>query len=482
MRDEKDSRFHTRSLKSFSSLIPHPSLIKNLLRPLYYRLPPSICYGPRFSSTMKLLEESQHWDEGRLIEFQLSKLRRMLKHCAANVPYYRRVFRRVGFDPESLRDISDLRALPLLDKETVRANIKELLAENISERDRLYHTTGGTSGTPLGIYNLRHSGGRELAFILTQWARVGFRYEHRRAILRGSPVKNRRHWRYEVSERAFVFSNFHMTPDNVAEYARVMKENRLAALHSYPSAVVDFARHLKGLRLEPPQFASVLASSENLYPGQREFIESFFGARLFSWYGHTENLILAAECEVSNYYHIFPEYGVAEIVRDDGSAAESEDELGELVGTTLDNFAMPLIRYRTGDYAKIGPAQCSCGRNYRLIKETRGRWHQEMLVGKLNNLISVTALNIHTDVFERAQQIQFYQRERGKLELRIKRKSDYTDRDSRRILDALEEKIGDTMEIALSFPEEIPLSPRGKFRLVIQELEIPRISFDEMRL
>jgi phenylacetate-CoA ligase len=458
------------------------SAVKNLLKPLYYRLPPAVCYGPHFSPTLKLLEESQHWDESRLVEFQLTKLRRLLKHCAENVPYYRRMFRQIGFDPEGLRDISELRALPLLDKETVRANVKDLLAENIPARRRIYYTTGGTSGTPLGIYNLRHTAGRELAFILTQWARVGFRYGDRRAILRGAPVKDRRHWRYEVSERAYVFSNFHMTPDNVAEYARVMRRNRLTALHSYPSAVVDFARHLKDMRIEAPQFASVLASSETLYPGQREFIESFFGARLFSWYGHTENLILAGECEVSNCYHIFPEYGVAEVVKEDKSAAESEDEIGELVGTTLDNFVMPLVRYRTGDYAQIGPAHCACGRNYKLIKETRGRWHQEMLVGKLNNLISVTALNVHTDVFDRAQQIQFYQCERGKLDLRIKRKSDYTDRDSRRILDALEEKIGDTMEISLSFPDEIPLSPRGKFRLVIQELEIPRISFDEMRL
>ncbi|HJQ70098.1 MAG TPA: phenylacetate--CoA ligase family protein [Blastocatellia bacterium] len=458
------------------------SAAKRVLGPFYYRLPPSIRYGSQFTSTLRLLEESQRWDEGRLIEYQLSKLRRMLKHCAANVPYYRSMFGRLGFDPENVKELSDLRALPLLDKETVRANVKDLLAENIPARRRFYCTTGGTSGTPLGVFHLRGSGGRELAFILTQWARVGFRYGHRRAILRGWPVRSRRHWRYDVKERAFVFSNFHMTPDNVAEYARVMSENRLAALHSYPSAVVDFARHLKELGIEPPRFASVLASSENLYPGQREFIESFFGARLFSWYGHTENLILAGECEVSNDYHIFPEYGVAEVVREDGSAADGEDEIGEFVGTTLDNLAMPLLRYRTGDYARIGSRGCACGRSYRLIKETRGRWQQEMLVGKLNNLISVTALNIHTDVFDRAQQIQFYQRERGKLELRIKRKSDYTERDSRRILAALEEKIGDTMDVTLSFPEEIPLSPRGKFRLVIQELEIPRVSFDEMRL
>jgi len=293
-------------------------------------------------------------------------------------------------------------------------------------------------------------------------------------MLRGWAVKNRRHWKYEASERAFVFSNFHMTPENVAEYARVMRRESLPYLHSYPSAVIDFARRLKDLGLEPPRFRAILAASENLYPGQREFIESFFGARLFSWYGHTENVILAGECEVSNYYHIFPEYGVAEVIKEDGSPADAEGEVGELVGTSLDNFAMPLIRYRTDDWAVIGPGSCDCGRNYRLLKETRGRWHQEMLVGKLDNLISVTALNVHSDVFDNVQQLQFYQREKGKVELRILRKANYSERDSRRILTALNEKTGDTLEVSLSFPEEIPLMPRGKFRFVIRDLELPR--------
>ena len=206
-------------------------------------------------------------------------------------------------------------------------------------------------------------------------------------------------------------------------------------------------------------------------------------ARFTSWYVQTLNLILAGECEVSNYYHIFPEYGLAEVIKEDGSGADAEDEMGVLIGTTLDNFAMPLIRYRTGDYARIGPSSCACGRNYRLLKKIEGR-QQEMLVGKFGNLISLTAsyYALHTDVFDHVRRVQFYQKEKGKLELRVMRRPDYTERDSRRILDALEEKIGDTMEITLSFPEEIPLSPRGKFRLVIQELEIPRVSFDEIHL
>jgi phenylacetate-CoA ligase len=338
----------------------------------------------------------------------------------------------------------------------------------------LYSTPGGTMGKPLGLYNLRHSGGREKAFIYTQWKRIGFSYTDRRAMLMGWPTGSKQHWRYDASERAFVFSNFHMTPENIARYARIMRDNNLPYLHSYPSAIIDFARHLRDMSIEVPRFRAILAASENLYPGQRELIESFLGTRMFSWYGHTEDTILAGECELSNHYHIFPEYGLAEVVKEDGTAAGEEGETGELVGTSLDNLAMPLIRYRTDDWAVIGPRGCGCGRNYRLLKATYGRRHQEMLVGKLDNLISVTALNMHTDVFDNVRQLQFYQREKGKVELRLKRKPGYSERDSRRIIAALDEKMGDTMDVSLSFPDEIPLMPRGKFRFVIRELELPR--------
>jgi phenylacetate-CoA ligase len=425
-----------------------------------------------FSPTLKVLQDSEKWDQDRLIDFQIGKLRTMLRHCAAHVPYYRRLFRKIGFDPESFRALSDLALLPFLDKDTIRANPQDLLADNLRPSQRIYFTTGGTMGQPLGLYNMRHSGGRERAFIFTQWARVGFRSTDRRAMLMGWLVRNQRHWRYDPLERAVVFSNFHMTRDNVARYSDVMRRKKLAFLHCYPSAVVDFIRHLKELDMEPPRFRAILGASENLYPGQKEFIESFMGARLFSWYGHTENVVLAGQCEVSDCYHIFPQYGATEVIREDGQPAENEDEVGELVGSSLDNLAMPLIRYRTSDWAVIGPARCACGRNYRLLKETRGRWHQEMLVGKLDNLISMTALNLHTGAFDNVQQLQFYQREKGRVELRLKRKPEYTDRDSQRILAALEEKMGDTMDISLVFPDEIPLMPRGKFRFIIREFDL----------
>jgi phenylacetate-coenzyme A ligase PaaK-like adenylate-forming protein len=450
------------------------SAFKSILKPVYYRLPARFSNGPLYGPTLRLLEESETWNEDRLLGYQLSKLRVMLRHCAEHVPYYRDLFRQIGFDPASVRELSDLHAIPLLDRDTIRSRQADLIAENIDRRRMLYFTTGGTMGKPLGLYNLRHSGSREWAFIHTLWKRVGFQPGNRRAVLMGWSVHNKRHWRYDPAERAFLFSNFHMTPENVAEYASVMRKRKIPYLHAYPSAAIDFARNLEGLGIEAPTFRTILAASENLYPGQREFIESFFRARLFSWYGHSENTILAGECETSTCYHIFPEYGLAEVVKEDGVPAVHEGEMGELVGTSLDNFAMPLIRYRTDDWAAIGPKRCDCGREYKLIRNTHGRRHQEMLVGKLDNLISITALNMHTDVFDNVQQMQFYQREKGKVELRLRRKPGYSEQDSKRIMASLDEKMGDTMEVTLTFPDDIPLMPRGKFRFVIRDFELPR--------
>jgi phenylacetate-CoA ligase len=97
-----------------------------------------------------------------------------------------------------------------------------------------------------------------------------------------------------------------------------------------------------------------------------------------------------------------------------------------------------------------------------------------MLVGSRGNLVSLTALNMHTDVFDRVQQLQFRQREPGAVELWVRRGPGYAERDTRAILAALGEKMGDTMEVSVRFADEIELTERGKFRMLVQELDVPR--------
>src|SRR5439155_16803362 len=113
---------------------------------------------------------------------------------------------------------------------------------------------------------------------------------------------------------------------------------------------------------------------------------------------------------------------------------------------------------------------CPCGRQYGLLKENRGRWLQEMLVGKFHNRISITALNMHNAIFDNVRQFQFYQNEIGKAELRLVPKHSYTQRDSEAILRAFREKMSDSIDVQLKFVEHLPPTERGKFRFIIQDL------------
>jgi phenylacetate-CoA ligase len=445
--------------------------ISQLLRPVYYYLPRKFRAPGTYWNTLEFLHGSQYWDEQRIIEFQLSQLRAMLRHCARNVPYYRRLFRKIGFDPDFLKQLSDISCVPTLDKDTVRDNIHDFLAENIPASQRVYCTTGGTMGVPLGFYNLKDSGWRERAFTEMQASRVGFGGDQLRAILRGAVIRGKKHWTFDQRQHAYLFSNFHMTGAQVTVYARIMREKKVPFFHVYPSSALDFARLLQQERVEPPSFRAVLAGSENFYPGQRQRIEAFYGCRVYAWYGHSENMVLAGECETSHDYHVSPEYGFVEVLKADGSKASAEGDTGELVGTSFHNLAMPLVRYRTADWAVLGPEKCACGRKHKLLREVRGRWHQEMLVGKFNNRISMTALNVHSDIFDRVNQFQFFQNEIGKVELRLVPKTDFSQSDAAAILATFSEKMGDSVDLQLVPMDKLPLTERGKFRFIVQELK-----------
>ena len=86
----------------------------------------------------------------------------------------------------------------------------------------------------------------------------------------------------------------------------------------------------------------------------------------------------------------------------------------------------------------------------------------------------MTALNMHSSIFDSISQFQFYQRERGKVELRLVPKTSYSLRDAEAILSAFEEKMGDTVDIELLLVNNLPLTERGKFRFIIQDLSEPK--------
>ncbi len=434
---------------------------------------------PAFSAykkTYALLQQSRRWSREELEAYQTQALSRLLDHAYENVPYYRRVFRERSLVPGDIRTPRDLELLPFLTREGLQKNLPDLKARNYPESAFEYVTTGGSTGIPVGFYYEKGaSRAREWAFMKTQWDRVGYRFTDRCVVLRGYTVgspKDGVFWKKALFGRWLLMSSHHMTEETMPAYIDRIRQFRPRFIQGYPSTIAILARYMREHGIGPfPTVKAVLCGSENLYPWQRDLLTGTFGCRVFSWYGNSEQTVLAGECEESTHYHIFPEYGIVELIGSDGRPAEEPGAMGEVVATSLINLVCPLIRYRTMDAAVLGGGQCSCGRAYPLFESVEGRLHEFIVTGD-RRLISMTAVNMHSDVFDNVAQFQFYQMKEGEVLMRIVKRPGYTDRDTERILRELGKKFEGDVDLTIRFVGKIPRTRRGKYRFLIQDLPL----------
>jgi phenylacetate-CoA ligase len=222
---------------------------------------------------------------------------------------------------------------------------------------------------------------------------------------------------------------------------------------------------------------AILCGSENLFEWQRKLLEAVFQCRVFSWYGQAELAAFASECEVSQLYHVFPEYGIFELVDKRDRPITQAGEVGEIVATGFNNPAVPFIRYRTGDLAQYADATCECGRHHALLPRIEGR-KNEFVVDRTGREIPVTAILAATDKvfvssdFDGVRQFQFFQDKRGEVILNVVPGKDYGKSDSGQMFAALMEGLGGEMNLEVRLVDQIPPSAAGKHRTVIQKLAV----------
>jgi phenylacetate-CoA ligase len=422
----------------------------------------------------EFLSQSQHWSEDELLSYQWNQIKKLLHHAYENIPYYRQIFREMDAHPEDFRDFSDFEKFPTLTKADLQEHLEDLVAMNCPPHRRVYTTTGGSTGIPVGMYfDKVESYAKEWAFITTLWRRVGYRDVDRIAVMRGEIVSKGQFWEKSPFQNRLIFSTYHLTDDKLPLYLKRLREFRPKYIHAYPSSIIIVAKFMLE-RQEPPVecVRAILCGSENLYDWQRQLIEQAFQCRVYSWYGQTEKVCLAGECEHSSKLHIFPEYGFTELLDEAGNKIEEPGIIGEIVATGFLSCCMPLIRYRTMDMASYAPGYCElCGRRYRLFERIEGRL-QEFIVTATGRYISMTAINMHSPVFDNVRQFRFYQDTPGKVILKIVPKNSYGEQDEANIRRELALKLGPDVELIIELVDEIPRTLRGKYRFLEQKLPL----------
>jgi len=444
----------------------------------YAAIPFPIRMGAAYRTTLAEILRTEELSRAELDALQSRKLGALIGHSYEHVPYYREVMKKEGLTPSDFKTTSDLSKLPLLTKDAVRRNRKRLIAENWHS-SRMYRvTTGGTSGRPLEFLLANSAWPREWAFLVALRGLVGYSPMDRMLTLRGVPFPPDQNGRKPIHRlnpmyAELLLSPFSLTEQSMEEYVSLIEAYKPAFFHGYPSAFEALARFVEheGYQERVRGARALFAISENLRMDQRRHLEKVFGLRVFSHYGQSERVIFAGECPWSTDYHIYPQYGVTEILDEHGDRVTESGKRGDLVGTSFLSPAMPLIRYSTGDSAEYVGSYCEhCRRDYQIIRHISGRWTQEMLVAKAGNPISITALNMHSDVFRNVLQFRFFQHTPGVATLKVVAADGFGEMDRRRILDALAAKVGDQIEFAVEIVSDLPRTHRGKHQFLEQAI------------
>ena len=444
---------------------------------LLSKAPPAVWLGGRFRRELRRLEAAQGWDRAQAERFQIEQARRICAHAYQRSPFYRQFYRQHGLHPRDIQSLADLRRAPTIDADVVRREARRMLTVDARSAavDRI--STGGTGGSPLTFFVNADRSAFEFAHLVASWRRIGFDLNLPLAVFRGrvvAPDRDGLRHEYDPLLRHHHYSVFHLTEENIRRYLDHVRGLGPCYLHVYPSAVAALAQHVRDARLAPLRnVRGVIAESEMVYPEQRRLVEEVFGCRYFSCYGHTEKLVLGAECEHAADYHVWPTYGYFELLDEQGEAVTTPGERGEIVGTGFVNTVCPFIRYRTGDYATYVADRCeACGRAQTLIRDVRSHRTHEMLIAADGAPLSWAALNMHDDTFNNVLQFQFRQEQPGRAALWIVPGPSFGGGDAQRILRRLSEKVGDRLAIDIRTCEAIPRSPRGKAVYVDQRIPL----------
>ena len=440
---------------------------------LYNSLPPalqsvsayvpfSLLAGSKYRRTLRRDRQIRSLDRNAVSEIQAGYLLRTLSHAVQYVPRYKHLRSTV----ESKHPFLALQSFPVITKAEIEANPDEFTSANYNQSTYTV-TTGGTTGKQFNILLDNGSQSIEIAFLHRIWAQYGYTSRSRKATFRGvdfRQLSKNCYWQYNPIYNELQYSPFHLSTATLPHYLNSLLSYDPEFLHGYPSALAFLADSILSLEVPfvLPSLKAIFLCSESITDANIRCLKSAFNVPICTWYGHSERLILAECLDDNQTYHQIPDYGYLEIL---DPATFLPSYTGELVGTTFHNFAMPLIRYRTGDLASS-----NLNTTWPSFSSIQGRWNYSSVIGCSGYSVSITALNTHSHLLNCLERYQFFQDTPGYLVLKVIPKSPTTF-DPKSIQDYFEQKLDlRYITFIVSVVTSIPLTVRGKLPLFVSKL------------
>ncbi len=321
----------------------------------------------------KQLETLAH-DE--LKKLQTERLKQTLTY-AARSPFYKHVFQQKGIRSELIKQPDDIRRLPFTTKQHLRENFPYgFLGAPKQELIRL-HSSSGTTGNPTVIFHNRHD--------IASWANLMARSLYCAGVRDTDVFQNICGYGLFTGGLGFQYGierlgclSIPAGAGNSLRQIKLMQDYGTTVVHAIPSYLGRLYEIFQAEGLDPRKDTDLrlfVIGAEPHTEEQRQRIEEMFGVKAYNSFGLSEmnGPGVAFECTEQAGLHIWEDSYLVEILNPDTLEPVPDGEVGELVLTTLDRQAMPLIRYRTRDLTRIISGTCACGRTHARLDRITGR-------------------------------------------------------------------------------------------------------------
>ena len=442
-------------------------------------VPRSICAGavwPAFpddaSARMLALQyqfvQTQWWPPAQIAAMQLQQFAQIFRHALATVPFYQQQL--AGWAAADVTDWNRYRELPVITRSTVQqAGDAMHSAAPPREHGALVRTeSSGSTGRPLVTV------GSSWTQLLWQALLLRDHLWHGRD-LRGKLAAIRtRTTNAEYAGWGAATAAFRTGPSVVRNMSADLDEQVYWLTRVNPDYLLSLATNVQALAARslelgerPQQLKQVRTYGEMLRPECREIVREAWGVELIDSYSSEELGYIALQCPACEHYHVQAESLIVEVLDEAGRPCEP-GTIGQIVVSTLHNFAMPLLRYASGDFAEVGKS-CHCGRGLPVLRRIVGRQRNMLVRPGGGRYWPSFASELWREIAP-IKQIQLVQKDRDNVELRIVAPRELTADETHRLFAVLEDSLGCAYRMTLVRLAEIPRSVGGKYEDFICEV------------
>ena len=323
----------------------------------------------------------------RILEIQNEKIVRQVRHVWDHVPYYRHLMEEKGLTPEDIRGVADIHKLPFLSKADLRdAYPYGLLGTDLKNCVRIHSTSGTTGRRVVAFYTQADIDLWEDCCARAIVA-AGGTNEDVVQVCYGYGLFTGGSGLHGGSHKVGCLT-LPMSSGNTERQIQFMMDLNSTILCCTPSyaAYIGEALAERGYKPEDNKLKAGIFGAEPWTEEMRREIEKSLGIKAYDIYGLTETSGpgVAFECEEQAGMHINEDHFYVEVIDPDTGEVLPDGSQGELVFTSLDKEAFPLLRYRTRDICQLNYEKCSCGRTHVRMAKPKGRTDDMLIIRGVN--------------------------------------------------------------------------------------------------